>query len=1018
MRNRLSLAIVLLVLLTNSSYAQMVGTNCYLQGAYVEIGIIGNGSFGAPAPPGGYHPHFGSLAEVYDYGHDGWTVGVPAYMGDYTYPGSPFEGWEIQANGQRTQAYQYTGTGYLYSGGGTMTGSGLTSYSNTGGVIRNMWGGAVYGGALAMRMETRVDTTASAVVMTVWMKNTGLTTIPAIYYWRSCDPDNDETWPGGSFPTHNVINWQVATPGNPKHKVSVTGTGYSSTAPPLTLCTKDSRAVAVIYGSWGLTVGQDLAAVWSMTYGGGGAFYNVGVDHPGDIGIGIVWNLCNLDAGDSTSICYAYVFNGPAGIDDPGAIPDPKMTILGVPVSTTGHDTLDGCLYPGVDSIAVDIPYGDSKAWVTGHWTWTPGTGLTATTGTHVYVRLTMIPGDITYTVIGHTDTGSCIPGLTDTFIFTVHSCHLAYSNDPCLGDPIYLGMRGDSLGATYHWWGPAGFTSFVHNPVIYPSVWADTGTYYVDRVIGGVHDTDFIHVIIHPLPQPGLMSNFLKQCDNFTPTLNLSANIDSLGETFLWTGPNGFTSTQSGPIIAPFDSLAQGIYVETSTTIWGCHVTETLPIWAAAQPSFTFTVHPGCNWDTVYFLNTTYNADTYVWSFDDGSPQETTRNIARHIYVHDNQVHHVVLEAKNNHCDSTEPSVPIDLMHSIHAQFAATPDTLCLDAGASVTMVDASTAYVDSSGTPVPPTTYAWYYADGTPVETGVSGPLHVFNQAGRFPVKLVVSDIIGCQDSITRDVYVLQLKIHSFQDTLLCISQPLAMKNVIDIIPDMDIQYRYVYSWTESAPNLSDLTVQTPFLNGIGDFTDVLTVTIAGVVPDGCPVSNTMVVHSVLGKVLSHLTVSATIDFGTSIQLNADNEVLYTWVPDDGSLSNPNINNPIASPSVTTTYTVYGYDGNGCMDSANITIYVDTSAFTGIPTAFSPNNDGNNDIFKLTGSRFDRLVEMRVFNRWGEEMFYSNNKEMGWDGKFHGVPQDLGVYNYLVIVAKPGGGNVTYKGNITLIR
>src|SRR5258708_6270085 len=81
---------------TYSSHAQLIGGSVYLQGQWLEIGICPNGALGANPPPAGYHPHGTTdLAEVYDFGHDGWTVGTPPYMGDYTYPGSPFEGWEV-----------------------------------------------------------------------------------------------------------------------------------------------------------------------------------------------------------------------------------------------------------------------------------------------------------------------------------------------------------------------------------------------------------------------------------------------------------------------------------------------------------------------------------------------------------------------------------------------------------------------------------------------------------------------------------------------------------------------------------------------------------------------------------------------------------------------------------------------------------------------------------------------------------------------------------------------------------
>ena len=157
----------------------------------------------------------------------------------------------------------------------------------------------------------------------------------------------------------------------------------------------------------------------------------------------------------------------------------------------------------------------------------------------------------------------------------------------------------------------------------------------------------------------------------------------------------------------------------------------------------------------------------------------------------------------------------------------------------------------------------------------------------------------------------------------------------------------------------------------------------------------------------------------YGNSVQLYCDSEFVYAWTPDDGSLNNPNINNPIATPSVTTTYTVYGMDKYGCRDTAQVTIFVDSSATEHVPTGFTPNGDGLNDVFRFNGGKFQKLVEMRIFDRWGTEVFYSNSREVGWDGTYKGVPADMGVYFYTVILARPGHAtNQVYKGEITLIR
>jgi len=1027
MRNYLLIpATILLLLIGFSSNAQIVGTSAFLQGAYLEIGMQGNGSFGVcSGAPAGYHVHCPTcgcttaLAEVYDYGHDGWGVGAPAYMGDYTYPGSPFEGWEVQANGARTQGYQGSGTGYTYSGGGTMAGSGITSYVNAGGVARAFWAGTVSGGNLSMKSETRVDTLGSAVVVTVYFYNIGAGLIPAVYYWRSCDPDNDETWPGGGFATNNVINFQNVTIPNPDHKVEVTATGLSATLPPLTLCTKDCRAVACIYNAWPLTVGQDLGAIWNQTYGG--AFYDVGTVHYGDIAIGVVWKIGDLNPGDSAVISYSYVFNGPTGVDSVGSLPDPRLVVNGVTV-TAYPDTFNGCSLSGVDSIPVTIEYGNSFDWTWGQWTWSPSTGLASTTGINNFFLLNEIPGDITYTITG-TDSGVYMNDCKNAqFIITIHSCHQAWSNNPCEGGTITLGMIGDSIGASYYWWGPGGFASTNHDPIIFPATMADTGIYHVVRTIAGITDTDFIHVMVHPTPVVTATSN-IALCGPLVTPMTLSASIDSIGETFSWTGPFGFTSTLQSPTISPFDSSLQGTYAVTGRSVWGCTASASVDVYAVSVPYFTYTINRGCLLDTVYFNDLTFNASYFVWNFNDGD--SSIGRDAYHLYAATTtNVFTVSLTSSNTHCPNTTWDTVVDTRHSVIASFLPTPDTFCLHTP-TIMMNNSSTSIGDPTNPPTTAsdtmtfTSFAWDYGNGA-TDT-VRQPTYTYDACGAFDVHLTVTDSLGCTSTATKIVYVVQLGVSSFTDTMLCISMPLPMSNVVTVCPvGFSVPKQFV--WTQNMPNLSDTSIQNPTLSGLGLFQDTLTISYPGIPGPGgsfgCTIQDFVTVDAVMGRVLTDVTASATIEFGGSIHLNADNEVIYYWKPDDGTLSNPNINDPIATPSVTTTYTVYGLDTNGCLDSAYVTVYVDTSTETGLPLAFTPNGDHMNDVFHLVGSKYDKLVEFRVFNRWGECVFMTNDRTQGWDGTYKGVPQDMGIFNYSIIIATPGGENIVYKGNLTLIR
>ncbi len=169
---------------------------------------------------------------------------------------------------------------------------------------------------------------------------------------------------------------------------------------------------------------------------------------------------------------------------------------------------------------------------------------------------------------------------------------------------------------------------------------------------------------------------------------------------------------------------------------------------------------------------------------------------------------------------------------------------------------------------------------------------------------------------------------------------------------------------------------------------------------------------------KVITGITADQTILFGNSVQLDAEGAFIYYWKPDNGSLNNPNINNPIATPSVTTTYIVYGYDKTGCLDSAKVDITVDFNDADFIPSGFTPNGDGQNDVFRISHLKYGKLVEFSVYNRWGQRVFYTSDINKGWDGHFDGEPQDMGVYSYLVILSHTDGTNKVYKGTITLIR
>jgi gliding motility-associated-like protein len=89
-----------------------------------------------------------------------------------------------------------------------------------------------------------------------------------------------------------------------------------------------------------------------------------------------------------------------------------------------------------------------------------------------------------------------------------------------------------------------------------------------------------------------------------------------------------------------------------------------------------------------------------------------------------------------------------------------------------------------------------------------------------------------------------------------------------------------------------------------------------------------------------------------------------------------------------------------------------------TYLPNVFSPNGDGINDEFNRFSSGCPpQVYHLHIFDRWGEEVFYTNNTKQGWDGSFKGEPASLGVYAYLLVVEEYGEKK-QFAGEVILVR
>ena len=106
---------------------------------------------------------------------------------------------------------------------------------------------------------------------------------------------------------------------------------------------------------------------------------------------------------------------------------------------------------------------------------------------------------------------------------------------------------------------------------------------------------------------------------------------------------------------------------------------------------------------------------------------------------------------------------------------------------------------------------------------------------------------------------------------------------------------------------------------------------------------------------------------------------------------------------------------DLNGCEDTVSMPLQI--ALLPMLPPGFTPNGDGENDVFRIRGGPF-LSVDFRIDNNWGEQIFQTNELDRGWDGTYLGDVVQAGVYTWTFKVRIIGGDIITGTGDVTLIR
>ncbi len=323
-------------------------------------------------------------------------------------------------------------------------------------------------------------------------------------------------------------------------------------------------------------------------------------------------------------------------------------------------------------------------------------------------------------------------------------------------------------------------------------------------------------------------------------------------------------------------------------------------------------------------------------------------------------------------------------------------------------------TANLDGTGSfSVGALNFLWTTTNGN-VVSGATSPTPLISKPGTY-LLLVTDPANGCTDSD-------QVLINPIDPTALAtVNQPPCYGDKGSILVDEVIGGKPPIQFSL---NDGPFTTQPFFLNlEAGAYTVVVQDA------EGC--------STTLSAVLTEpaefqiiISPDATIDLGGSYQITTQINLLLSqiqsvqWSPSIG-LSCDTCLNTVASPFISTQYKVEVITDAGCRDNATLRLLVDRRVDVYIPNIFSPNDDGENDMFTVFADQkgVKKINSLQVFSRWGELLwerlsFLPNDVSLGWDGSFKGSPMNPAVFVYLAEIEFIDGRKELFKGDVTLER
>lgn len=564
-----------------------------------------------------------------------------------------------------------------------------------------------------------------------------------------------------------------------------------------------------------------------------------------------------------------------------------------------------------------------------------------------------------------------------------------------CVGETIQLTVNSPAAGATYAWTGPNSWSSTDMNPTIPGATTAMSGTYSLTITIGpDVSPPVTCNVIVNPNPTVSITPSSPSTCPGIPVTL--TGNCNGPLPQYFWT-----TSETGNPItVAPTTTTA---YAVTSIDANGCSGTAYIEI--TVNPDLVISVTPPapmiCIGGSINL--TASGGETYTWTPSTSlSCSDCASPVASPLVT----TTYTVTGMNAGGCSGTT---------TVTVAASAGPNFNVYQSKPVVCRGDTCTISVNGGSN------ISWSPIDGLSSGSGntvIASPMSTMTYT-------IIGDNNGCLDTANVTVTVVPTPEINFT------------ANVTEGCENLEVHFSdlthpAIASWAWNFGDQSSINLTNFMQNPVHMYQEsgIFDVSLTGVSAEGCVgymyVPQMIVVHkNPVADFIYNPMVTDELD--RNVWFNDESVNAISWAWDFGE--NYTLGNNSSSPNPEHEYSGVGTyivtlaveSEFGCVDTVRKPVIIEPLITFYAPSSFTPNNDGLNDVYLTYGYGIDETTfEMRIFDRWGQEIFFTPDINKGWDGRVSGDDRicHVGIYVYMVSFKDVKGNLHQEKGTIQLYR